>query len=910
MSTENSVPRKGMSRAKTGWIIAASAVIVLVSAVLVYAFVITNTGQWLLAKFQPDTEEQKISYASASETTEVIADEGFVLLKNEGGLLPLATSADAKAPLSLFGMRSVQLVYNAGGSSASNVDRAVRMEDALAGENGNFAVNEDLLNLYYHYYTDGSTSIAPTDAPANYSASEIVDESGQNVQNITVPELPVEVLNDTTVYDDGRSVLDHAADYSDTALITVGRGAGEMYDFTVDGLQLSDDEAAMVDAVATAFDDVILVINAANAMDIDFIDDYPSIKSVIWIGYPGEAGIESLARILSGEVNPSGHLPDTWMRDNTAVPAANNYIEYEEDGVRAADSFKYANTPAETGYFVHYAEGIYVGYRYLETRHDTDESFDYDSVVMYPFGSGLSYTEFEQQILDLSVEGETVSVRVAVRNAGEVAGKDVIQVYSTPPYTGAIEKSTVNLVAFDKTNLIEPGETQRYTIDIPLEDFASFDEREADAYVLEAGDYGVSVRENSHVVLDQAGFEIGAQVTYDEANPRSTDATAASSLFEDALGVDDYLTRDWDADARAFTGPQEADFTAPQEVLDAIAGWTAPTDAELGLTEADLPATGEDNGIDFADMVGVPSDDPMWDEFVAQLTLEEMTNIAGNGQWQIQGVERLGVPRTLTPDGSTTIGASIYSGPIMGADGKGITYPIPQVIAATWNPDIATVMGTSVGAEAQANGYAGWYAPAMNTHRTAFNGRNFEYYSEDPVLAGTTAAGVIRGATEAGVITFMKHFALNDRESNTRSQLFTWTNEQAAREIYLKPFELAVKEGGSLAAMSSFNYLGATWTGGNRALLTDLLRDEWGFEGFVITDAGIYPFMNPVQAAYAGGNVSLDVMAAWTGGQNHSAVLLEAATHPDTRIAMTRNLSEGTKDVLFAVAQTWPVSQG
>ncbi|MDR1214706.1 MAG: glycoside hydrolase family 3 C-terminal domain-containing protein [Propionibacteriaceae bacterium] len=908
MSTDNpTTVKKKLSRGKRVALIVSGSLALLIAIVLVYGFVITRSGYWLLSMMRPDSEEQRLSYASASETTQVIADEGFVLLRNQDGLLPLRTSPENRTGLNLFGMRSVQLVYNSGGSSASNVDRAVRLEDALSGEQGNFAVNDDLLNLYYNYYKQGKVSISPTSAPGNSSASEFIDQPS----NITVPEAPAQAYSDTSLYPDGRTILEHARDFSDLALIVLGRGGGEMYDFTPEELRPSPDEAALIDAVAQAFSDVILVINSANTMELGFIDDYPSIKAALWIGYPGESGILSLARILNGTVNPSGHLPDTWLRDNRSNPAANNYIQYDADGSRADDSFHYSNAPDGSGYFVQYSEGVYVGYRYFETRHDTDPSFDYAAQVMYPFGHGLSYTQFDHQILDLAVVDDEVSLRVAVRNTGSVQGKDVIQVYFDPPYSGAIEKSTVNLVAFKKTNPIAPGTTETYTLTFPVADLASYDDGAAGAWTLEAGDYVISLRADSHQVFDQETWHLDQPIVYadGQAGARPSDQATATNRF-DAAGVGDYLTRQWDPASRAFNGPQSADFTAGAAVLEALAGFTPETDAELGLTAADLPAVGQtlSQPIMIQELAGLAADDPKWEQFVSQLTVDEMIDLVTDGAWHIGAVERLGVPRTLTPDGSTTIGSSVYSGAIMGLDGNGVTYPIPPVIAATWNENIANIMGASVGHEAQAIGFSGWYAPAMNTHRTPFNGRNFEYYSEDPILAGQTAASVVRGARDQGLITFIKHFAVNDRESNCRSYLFTWASEQSIREIYLRPFEAAVKAGGSLGAMSSFNFIGSTWAGGDSALLNDVLRDEWGFHGVVITDAKIYPFQNAVQALYNGGDLMLGVMAAWTGGGGgDSAQIREALDDPAHHIGMTRNLVRSSQSILYAVAQTWPV---
>ena len=901
MEESKKKPKNGK---KIGLIVGIS-VVALVVIVLVYGFVITKSGYWLLSKFTPDTPEQQMSYTSAFDTAQTIAQEGFVLMQNNDGLLPLTASPEAPAKLNVFGMRSVQLIYNAGGSAASVVDKCVRLEDAM--DQAGFELNQDLLNLYYNYYKTGKASIADTPAPGNSSASEFIE----NPSNITVPDVPGSILKDSSLYSDGKSVLDHALDFSDTAMIVVGRGGSEVFDFTPALLQLSEDEASMVDAVCSKFDKVILVVNSANAMELDFLRDYPQIKSVLWIGYPGESGIHAFASILNGTVNPSGRLVDTWLADNLATPAANNYLELQADGTWNPDSYHYTNTPDQAGYFTQYSEGIYVGYKYFETRAATDPSFDYDAAVMFPFGHGLSYTTFEKRIMAINEENGVITVRVEVKNTGDAAGKDVIQLYYNPPYTGAIEKSTVNLAAFKKTNLMEPGTTEHYSLEIPVEDMASYDYKVNKAYVLEKGDYEIMLMDDAHTKLDSQTWNLGSDIIYDEAHngKRSSDIVAATNLFDYVQGPDDFLTREWNQDSRAFTGPKQEDFTASQEVLDSLS-YTAPTDAELGLTEADLPVYGQtlSAAIKLDEMSKVPYDDPKWDDFMSQLTLDEMALLCGNGAWHIEKLERLGVPQTNTPDGSVCVGASTYSGAIMGIDAAGITYPCPVVTASSWNEDIAYMMGTSAGSEAQANGYAGWYAPAMDTHRTAFNGRNFEYYSEDGTLAGIIAGNVVKGATEKGVICFVKHFALNERESNDRNQLYSWCNEQAMREIYLKPFELAVKNGGSLGAMSSFNYIGTKWASANSELCKDLLRGEWGFQGLVITDAHVYPYMDTVGMIYGGTDLSLDAMGAWTPFDGHSGILKKAAEDSATRIGMTRNLYQSSKNILFAVSRTWPVA--
>lgn len=908
--------KKPMSKGKKIGIVLA-VVVVVIAALLYYAFGVTNLGKFFLAQFKEDTPEQQLSFSNAADAARTIADEGFVLMKNEDNLLPLATSADNKTKINLFGIRSISMVYNAGGSSSSNVESCIKLEDALQGEHGNFELNPDLLYLNYNYYKTGEISIAETDAPANKSATEFIEDATGR----WIPEVTADAYSDTSLYEDGRTIIDHAYDYSDIAMVVIGRSGSEYFDFSPAELRLTAEETAMMDAVCAKFDKVILILNSANAMDMEMLNDYPQVKSIVWIGYPGQTGVESLARILNGTVNPSGRLADTWLYNNLDNPAANNYLELNEDGTWSSTSYHYENAPTAVdyyvqgegvGYFCQYSEGIYVGYKYFETRHDTDPSYDYDAVVAYPFGYGLSYTTFEKDIIGLDVTDGVVTVRVEVTNTGDVAGKDVIQIYFNPPYTGAIEKATVNLVTFKKTNEIAPGETEIYSLQFNLEDMASYDADVNEAYVLEKGEYIISLRDNSHAEIASASFDLDDDIIYNEENDgkRSTDLVAATNLFDDAHGVDDYLTRQWNADARAFTGPKAEDYTASQEVLDALTYTGPAADAELGLTAADMPVIGQtlDTTIMLSDMVGVAKDDPKWDEFLSQLTLDEMASLVGNGAWQINAIDRLGVPRTLTPDGSTTVTASFYAAAQMGTSGCGITYPSPVVIASAWNPDIAYLMGTSVAAEATAYGYAGWYAPSMNIHRTAFNGRNFEYYSEDAVLSAATAANVVKAVRENGIICFMKHFALNDRESNCRQQLYVWADEQAMREIYLRPFEAAVKEGGSLGAMSSFNYIGTTWSGGNSALLQDLLRSEWGFEGLVITDAALYGYMNPVQMVTNGGDLNLDVMAMYMGGAGASSTILAAAQDPATSVSVTNALYEASHNILYAVCQTWAVT--
>lgn len=893
-------------------------IIILIALYLGFGF--TRAGFWAVDNVMPETKTEKAAYEKAIQTVEAIEDEGIVLLQNNDNLLPLKTSENDKVKLNLFGTSAIQFVYNGGGSAATDVTRAIKLEDALRSDKGQFEVNEDLLNLYYNFYIDGSTSVQTVEAPENGSASAILELLGGN---IVTQQIDNTVFTDTTLYADGSTVLDKAKEFSDIAVVVISRGSGEGFDMTPSQLMLTSDEVQLLDTVTSNFDNVIVLINSANTLEIGSLQDYEQIKSIVWVGYPGETGTLSIAKVLNGTVNPSGRLSDTWLTKNMNNPASNNSSEHVNDGEWAeGGGFHYNNTldrptvhdikvmdmsPASVGYFNQYSEGIYVGYKYYETRHDTDPSYNYYDDVVYPFGYGLSYTEFEKSLNSVKINGNEVEVTVEVKNVGDYAGKDVVQIYYNPVYTGKIEKATVNLVDFLKTDVLEPNETKTYTLTFALEDMASYDYIHNEAYVLEAGKYEIMLMNGSHDKLDSKEITIDNEIVYseDKDGKRESDIVVANNQFDNALGVDDYLTREWDSNSRAFTGPKEEDYVADEVTLAAIDDFVVPTDAELGLTSEDMPLVAQKNGLKFKDMVGVDYNDPKWDEFVSQLTLEEMANLTNDGAWRIEPIKRLGVPLSLTPDGSTAVAATVYSGAAMGTSGAGVTYPTPVVLASTWNKDIALAMGTSAGEEAKAFGFNGWYAPSMNIHRTAFNGRNFEYYSEDAVLSGYMSSNVVKGAVDNGVITFIKHFAMNEREENVRSRFIVWSNEQAIREIYLKPFEMAVKEGGSLGIMSSFNYIGLDWAGGSKALLTDVLTEEWGFEGVVITDAKIHPHMETMQMLYAGGDLSLDVMGTYGLGKiKNEDLILEYANNPETQVGTVLSLHQACKDILYAVSRS------
>ena len=782
--------------------------------------------------------------AEATDLVEDIADEGIVLLKNEGRTLPLTAGN-----LNVFGWASTNPVYGGTGSGALNdAYHTVTLLEGL--ENAGFTLNTELSDFYTAYRADRPTIAMGT-------------------QDWTLPEPPASTYTD--------EMMANAKAFSDTALVVIGRSGGEGADLptdmaaVIDGswqdgttsyagsytnnsteyadfeqgqhfLELSKTERDMLDLVCSNFENVVVVYNGANTMELGFVDEYAQIKSVLWCPGTGQSGFNALGSILAGTVNPSGKTADTFVYDLTATPTWNNFraFSYTNADEFAAAGFMIKST---TPRFINYNESIYVGYRFYETA-AAEGVIDYATTVQYPFGYGLSYTSFSQTMSDLTVDGEgNISLDVTVTNTGSVAGKDVVEVYYNPPYTnGGIEKSTANLIAFDKTEMLEPGASETITITFKAEDMVSYDADVNKAYVLEAGDYIISINSDSHTVIDSRTYNVPSTIVYGEGNARSTDATVVTNQFDFADGGVTYLSR-----ADGFANYAEATAApASYEMSDELKasfinnGNYDPN--EYNNADDVMPTTGASNGLQLVDMRGVDYDDAQWDTFLDQLTINDMDTLIALGGYQTAAVPSIGKVQTYDCDGPASINNN-FTG--VGSVG----FPSAVMIASTWNPDLASEFGRSIGKMADEMNTTGWYAPAMNNHRSAFAGRNFEYYSEDGVLSGKMAAKAIQGAEEFGVYAYMKHFALNDQEANRCDMLCTWADEQSIREIYLKPFEISVKEGGCDAVMSSFNYIGHKWAGACDELLNKVLRDEWGFVGMVLTDYfGVYGYMDADQA--------------------------------------------------------------
>ena len=814
----------------------------------------------------------------AAEVAEEIMEDGIVLLKNES-LLPL----NETKKLNIFGWESINPAYGGAGSGGINdLYDIVSLNQGL--ENAGFSINQELVDFYNNYGADNP-------------------EMSIQKQSWTLPEPPVDTYSD--------ELIKSAKEYSDVAVVVLSRKAGEghndipmdvrkaaydnnsdEYDDFPEGehyLQLSQTERDMVDMVCSNFDNVIVVYNGANQFELGFADEYPQIKSVVWCPGTGNVGFNALGKVFSGEVNPSGKTPDTFIYDMTTAPWWNNAekTEYTNLADLAVEGMNAGTAQVYAPAFTNYVEGIYVGYKYYETAAQ-EGAIDYDKTVQYPFGYGLSYTEFEQKMGELEEKDGQISVDVEVTNTGDVAGKDVVEVYYKPPYTnGGIEKSSANLIEFAKTDLLQPGESQTVTVTFSIEDMASYDENHAKAYVLEKGDYAISINSDSHTVLDQKTYTADKDVVYKGENKRTSDDTAATNVFEDAKGDVTYLSR-----ADHFANYEEA--TA------------APASAELGepyvseyhlnsnfdkttyLNDEDvMPTTGADNGLTLADMRDADYDDPRWEKLLDQLTVDEMANMIAMAGYQTAAMDSVGKVATLDFDGPAAINNN-FTG--VGSIG----FPIEVVVASTWNKELAQAWGECMGKISQEMGAEGWYAPGMNTHRTAFGARNYEYFSEDGVLAGNMGAKAVEGARKYGVYSYIKHFSLYEGNAKMVS---VWSNEQAIREIYLKPFEISVKQGGANAVMVSWSFLGDKWTGESSNLMNTVLRDEWGFRGMALTDFfrnNGHGFMN-ADAALANG---VDAMLSTFNGEENNVANPE---HP-TAVLQMRN---ACKNVMYTVVSSW-----
>ncbi len=843
--------------------------------------------------------------AASKDVIKRVGEEGLVLVKNDG-ILPMEAGN-----VNVFGWGSTNPILGGTGSGSSDGSSAVGILGSLA--DAGFTTNESLTQMYKDYRPD-RPSVA------------------MFAQDWTLPEPTVDAYTD--------AVMSQAKDFSDTAVIVISRSGGEGADLPMDMnavihgtynkaaeisvnpsgygylngvytnngdyddfeegehyLELSVTEENMVEKVCSEFDKVVVIINANNAMELGWVDEYPQIGAVILAPGAGNTGLSALGEIMNGSVNPSGRTVDTYVKDLTATPTWNNFGNFAFTNVDDLKSQIFAADAAYEGNmaFVNYVEGIYVGYKFYETAAE-EGLITYEDEVQYPFGYGLSYTTFEQKMSGFNFDGTNVAFDVTVTNTGSAAGKDVVEVYFTPPYTdGGIEKASVNLIDFAKTGVLEAGASETISFSIPVEDMASYDSDEikvaGGGYILEAGDYEISLRSDSHTVLASESFTVDADIDY--STGRSTDGIPAVNVFNEySRGDFVQLSRagGFANYAEAVAAPADAAYEMSAETRAAVEAQAVGIYDPTTLDNADdvMPTLGASNGMTLYDMVGAEYDDERWETLLDQLTFDDMATMINVGGWQTAKIDSVGKIATSDCDGPA--GLSNF---VTGA--YGTAYPAEVLMAQTWNTALIEEMGVNMGQEyKEANNY-GWYGPAMNTHRNAFAGRNFEYYSEDGVLAGKMAVAEINGAATKGLYPYIKHFALNDQETNRCSFLLTYASEQAIREIYLKPFELAVKNytGKSLAAMSSFNWIGTKPSCANPDLLNTVLRDEWGFVGMVETDYdGSYGYMISDHCVRSGNNLMLGFASAASN------------QFTDTSATATLAMRQSCKNIMYTIVNS------
>ena len=818
------------------------------------------------------------AFANAQEVNLKLAEEGFVLLKNENAALPM----NRGARISVFSKNSVNLSYGGSGSGGFDTSNNKDLYESL--NDAGFVTNPTLKSFY-----ESSQS-----GPVRTANSSDLD-NGDN-QKIATAETPQSKYTD--------AVKNSYADYSDAALVVITRIGGEGFDLpryqgdsegavSADShyLELDQNEIDLLTAVTDGtFKRVVVVFNTPSSFEATFLKDSAyaafadKIDAAVWIGFTGSNGITALGEILNGDVNPSGRLVDTWAADFTKNPSFVNF----GTGCLPDTTDKY---DGGMYYSVDYEEGIYVGYRYYETRGETDGEDWYNANVVYPFGYGLSYTTFDWTVGDASASeielGTTITVPVTVKNTGSVAGKEVVQLYASAPYTlGGIEKAHKVLVGFAKTKLLQPGESETVTVSFDPYSAASYDYRDANSngfsgYELEAGEYTLYVSRNAHESEKAIALNLAADVQI------GTDPTTDSEVVNRYTDSEDFLDSDWQLDTMLSRADWEGTWPTPQtaqqhagtdRLYEEIRSeeHNNPTDfdseeypwfgEEPTLTLRDLLPSAEAEGYEPV----VSYDDERWEELMMGCDEEEMIALINNGAYHTLAMESVGLPATIHGDGPSGFTCFMSKEQVNGT----CQYVSEPVMASTWNIDLMTELGEAIGEEgtigdkATGQPYSSIYAPGVNIHRSPFGGRCSEYFSEDPFISGMMGAAEVQGIQSRGVLPTVKHFAANEQETHRSiGGDLSWLSEQALREIYLKPFEYTVKLGETRGIMTSFNRIGTRWTGGDYRLLTEILRNEWGFNGLVICDFNTIPqYMIPRMMFYAGGSLDLATQqsAMWT----------------------------------------------
>ena len=839
-----------------------------------------------------ETYEDLVAYEEA--LCEEIASEGIVLIKNDENALPFTENVKK---VSVFGQNSVDFVYGGSGSGSVSADKAVSLKTAL--EEAGYEVNPDL----WDFYANGAGKDYRKTFPS---------ETGEG--EFAVNEVPVDVLTSNVP-------ADKMSAYGDAAIVVIGRSGGESSDLPTSKLstgamylQIDPNEEATLKYACDNYENVVVILNTNNAIELDFLEEY-AVDACIWIGGIGQTGMYAIGDVLNGTVNPSGRLVDTYAYDSTSAPSFANLGDYTITNANPENM--------RSDKYLVYGESIYIGYRYYETRYEdivtgraNAGQFDYASAVQFPFGYGLSYTEFGYSDYKVTEQEDSFLVSVTVTNNGDVAGKDVVGIYMQSPYTdydiaNGVEKAAVELVGFDKTALLEPGKSETLEITVSKDNMKAYDADGAGTYILDAGDYyfamGTDAHEAMNNILAAKGYttangmteEGNAAFTYKHTVAEfdsTTYAVSAQTGNQITNHLEDVDIRYYDSDFKYLT---RNDWTGTWPSTYQNGQWNAPEQAiaDLEFYRGDevindgsaMPTTGKEVTVTVSELTGKEYDDPLWDDLLDSLNLNQMTRLVRMGGYATVTIDAVGLPATADKDGPAGFSSSIVPGR------SGMAYPAEVVMASTWNEDIVEDFGTAIGEESLALGIAGWYAPGVNIHRSPYSGRNFEYYSEDSFLSGKMAARVTVGARSKGCIPYMKHFALNDQETN-RYGLAAFASEQATREIFLKGFEMAATEGDAIAMMAAMNRVGTRWVGAHKGLMTDIVRNEWGFEGMVITDQASVTAMlyQDIVSGLAGGT------DLWLNTNTELWSLKEYENNP----TVMNNVRKATHNIIYAIANS------
>ncbi len=862
--------KKRMSNRKFAGIWGAVLAILLIAVIVAnyfgmkYSAIVTrslghSTSKVVVTGETGDSEYFKSDYAShdelvahQAEISRQMVAEGAVLMMNEGGL-PLAEGAK----VTLLGTGTTQFQYGGGGSGAIDTTKTISLKDAFEAEG--FSVNPTVWDAYGKAeLTVGKNDINPADYSADVQSS--------------------------------------LAEYGDAAVVVIARTGHEANDIDEKYQVLNDDEAAMIESANANFSNVVVLLNTPNPIEMGWLEQYENVKSCLWVGYAGQEGIPSVPQLVKGALNPSGRLVDTYAYDTLSSPAAQIY-----------GSGEITNATNDTGakkYYTIYGENIYVGYRYYETRYEDvvlkqgnadsaagvteGDTYDYAKVVQFPFGHGLSYTDFTYSDFALVENEDSFTATVTVNNTGDAAGKHVAQIYFQSPYTdydreNLVEKSSIELCGFAKTGEIAPGASETVSIEIPKETLRAYDAQNARTYIVDAGTYYFSIGSDAHAALNNIlaakGFTTADGMdadgdaalvgTYEQAELDNTTyavdsktGTAITNQFDNgSMTYYDpsyvYLSRsDWEATWPKFYGTEgkrgRYSMEASAELIH-----DSQDDLYVEDPDAEMPVTGSGENINLITMRGKAYDDEGWDAILDCLTPDEIYEMVRLGGWQTAPIASISKPMSSDQDGPAGI-----SGELIMSDVDCMGYPNQVVLASTWNTGLSEEFGKCIGEDGLQVGVQGWYAPGSGTHRSPYGGRNFEYYSEDGYLGGAMCASEVAGCQSKGMYTYLKHMVLNDQEDR-RYGINTFATEQAIRELYLTPFEMAVKDADCRGIMAAFNGIGGVWCGANEGLLTEVLRGEWGFHGIVVTDYATANegYMYPDMGLQAGTNLWLNTDA-------------------------------------------------